>query len=407
MPPSDVDRLLTLLPTTDHQHAVPLFDKAIKNLANAGPILQGLVLVASNHDDPQLHTPHGLLTMVAGRDLLLLSKPPGGLGLLRFLVLYNFTLQRRAFDASIADAMAKSVPSAPMADLAGAYRKAIGGGLGDQAASVLGRIVVDHGLERAAHLVLRASLDDIGRLGHNLVTAMTYVEAAEVVGPGRALVPLMNLARLQSFSLRGAPPAALPERPDAGDGEGDARALGEYVVDGAFDRVEGTLQALAFSGLAEDAYRPLLIATSAEPGFLGHSLSLVHAARLASRYLSPSENTWLSWKLYRTLTTRFGYPEFLELGASEPMDRGSLLPALESSLRYKSPPAERTLRQALENGVPVDELLATIVDFYGNWTVGEKEHTISYLNAALQTAKFLGRDQALLPLTIALGQLPF
>ncbi len=407
MPASDVDRLLALLPTTDHQHAVPLFDKVIKNLGTAGPILQGLVLASSNHDDPQLHTPHGLLTMVAGRDLLLLSKPPGGLGLLRFLVLYNFTLQRRAFDASIADAMAKSVPSAPMADLAGAYRKALGGGLGDQAASVLGRIVVDHGLEKAAHLALRASLDDIGRLGHNLVMAMTYVAAAEVAGPSRQLVPLMNLARLQSFSLQGSPPAAIPERAGAGDGEADADALGELVVDGAFDQVEGTLQALAFSGLADDAYRPLLIATSAEPGFLGHSLSLAHAARLASRYLSPSENTWLSWKLYRTLTTRFGYPEFLELGRSESLDRASLLPALESSLRYKSPPAERTLRQALENGVPVDELLATIVDFYGNWTVGEKEHTISYLNAALQTAKFLGRDQALLPLTIALGRLPF
>jgi len=47
------------------------------------------------------------------------------------------------------------------------------------------------------------------------------------------------------------------------------------------------------------------------------------------------------------------------------------------------------------------------VNFYGNWTVGEKEHMIIYLNAAPQTAKFLGRDRALLPLTIALGRLPF
>jgi hypothetical protein len=47
------------------------------------------------------------------------------------------------------------------------------------------------------------------------------------------------------------------------------------------------------------------------------------------------------------------------------------------------------------------------VDAYGLWTVGEKEHTISYLNAALQTAKFLGTEQALLPLAIALGKLPF
>ena len=407
LPSNDLERLLALLPTTDHARAVPLFDKAIQDLANAGPILQGLVSAASNHDDPQLHTPHGLLTMVSGRDLLLLTKPPGGAGLLRFLFLYNFTLQRRPFDAAVASAMARSVPAAPAEDLAAAYAKAVRGGLGEQAASVLGRIALDHGLEPAAHLALRASFDDLGRLGHNLVTAMSYVQAAEAAGRGQELVPVMNLGRLQSFSLQGAPAAAIPGRESAGKGEADVDALGELVVEGAFDRVEATLQALAFSGLADQAYRPLLIATSADPGFLGHSLSLVHAARLASRYLTPSENTWLSWKLYRILTTRFGYPEFLELGPSEPLDRASLLPALESSLAYKSPPAERTLRKALENGVSVDERLATIVDFYGNWTVGEKEHTISYLNAALQTAKFLGRDQALLPLTIALGKLPF
>jgi hypothetical protein len=404
---TDLERLLALLPSTDHQRAVPLFDKVIRDLASAGPILQGLVLAASNHDDPQLHTPHGLLTVISGRDLLLLTKPPGGAGLLRFLFLYNFSLPRRPFDVAVAGAMARSVPSAPLADLAGAYRKAIGGGLGDQAASVLGRIALDHGLERAAHVALRVSFDDVGRLGHNLVTATSYVEAARVVGQGHELVPLMNLGRLQSISMQGVPTASIPERDDAGEGDADVLALGELVVEGAFDQVEGTLQALAFSGLADEAYRPLLVATSADPGFLGHSLSLAHAARVASRFLTPSENTWLSWKLYRTLTTRFGYPEFLRLGTPDAIDRTTLLAALESSLRDRSPPAERTLRQALENDVPLDELLATIVDFYGNWTVGEKEHTISYLNAALQTARFLGRDEALLPLTIALGKLPF
>ncbi len=345
--------------------------------------------------------------MVAGRNLLLLTKPPGGLGLLRFLVLYNFTLQRRPFDMAIAGAMARSVPPAPVQDFTLAYRKAVSGGLAEQAASVLGRMALEHGFEQAAHIALRAALDDVGRLGHNLVTAVSYVEAAEILGNGQVIVPLMNLARLQSFSLKGTATAAIPERSSAGNGEADLDALGVFVVDGEFDRVEGVLQSLAFSGQADVAYRPLLIAASADPGFLGHTLSLVHAARLASRYLTPSENTWLSWKLYRTLTTRFGYPEFLALGASERIDRASLIPALESSLRDKSPPAERTLRQALESGVPLDELLATIVNFYGNWTVGEKEHTISYLNSALQTAKFLGSEQALLPLTIALGRLPF
>ena len=407
MASKDLDRLLTLLATTDHKEAVPLFDKVIQDPATAGPILVELVGTASNHDDPQLHTPHGLLTMVAGRDLLRLTRPPGGLGLLRFLVLYNFTLQRRPFSEPAAAAMARSVPPAPAEELGGAYARAVAGGLGEQAASLMGRLAKDAGFEAAAHLALRTSLADLGRLGHNLVTAASYVEAAETVARGRDLVPLMNLARLQAFSLQGVKAPNIPERGDAGDAKADVSWLGELVVEGAFDQVEAVLQALAFSGQAEDAYRPLLVATSADPGFLGHSLSLVHAARSVSRFLTPSENTWLSWKLYRTLTTRFGYPDFLTLGNPEAIDRSTLLTALESSLRDRSPPAERTIRQALENGILVDELLATIVNFYGHWTVGEKEHTISYLNAALQTAKFLGRDEALLPLVIALGKLPF
>ncbi len=402
----DLDRLLALLPTVDHKHAVPLFDQVIKDLGAAGPILQGLVYAASNHDDPQLHTPHGLLTMVAGRELLRLTRPPGGLGLLRFLVLYNFTLQRRAFDGAVGQAMIRTVPAAELDELGAAYRKAVRGGLGDQAASLLGRIATDYGLESAGHLAIRCALGDVGRLGHNLVIASAYVQAAEIVGGTRGLVPLMNLGRLQAFALQGSLGPLIPERSES-DAPADVEALGKLVEDGAFDQVEDVLGALAFAGQADEAYRPLLIAASADPGFLGHSLSLANAARVSSRYLTPSENAWLSWKLYRTLTTRFGYPEFLALGKGESLDREALLPALESSLRYRSPPAERTLRQALENDVPLDELLATVVNFYGNWTVGEKEHTISYLNAALQTAKFLGREQALLPLTIALGKLPF
>ena len=406
MTSTDLERLLALLPTVDHKSGVPLFDKLIKDLGTAGPILQELVYSASNHDDPQLHTPHGLLTMVSGRELLRLTRPPGGLGLLRFLVLYNFTLQRRAFDGTVAQAMIRTVPAAGLEELEAAYRKAVRGGLGDQAASLLGRVATDYGLESVGHLGIRCALGDVGRLGHNLVIASAYVQAAEIVGGTKGLVPVMNLGRLQAFALQGSPEPSIPERSES-DAHGDVEALGELVEDGAFDRVEDVLGALAFAGHAEEAYRPLLIAASADPGFLGHSLSLANAARVASRYLTPSENAWLSWKLYRTLTTRFGYPEFLALGTGESLDREALLPALESSLRYRSPPAERTLRQALENGVPLDELLATVVNFYGNWTVGEKEHTISYLNAALQTAKFLGREQALLPLTIALGKLPF
>ncbi|HEY5605687.1 MAG TPA: hypothetical protein VIL45_04080, partial [Thermoplasmata archaeon] len=207
--------------------------------------------------------------------------------------------------------------------------------------------------------------------------------------------------------LQGVRPAEIPELAVASTAQPDVERLSRLLEDWEFDRVEPVLQALATEGLAEDAYRPLLVAASADPGFLGHTLSEAHAARIAARFLTPRENAWLSWKLCRTLTTRFGYPDFLALGEPSRGERDSILAALESSLRYKSPPAEKTAREALEAGVSLDDLLAMVVDFYGHWTVGEKEHTISYLNAILQTAKFLGREQALLPLAIGLGKLPF
>ncbi len=407
MADKDLDRFLSLLPTVEGRKAVLLFDALIKDPANAGPILQGLLAVASNHADPQLLLPHGVLTVMSARDLLLLTRPPGGHSLLRFLVLYNFTLQKRRLTLAAAEAAARNVPPASLGDLSSAYRKAVGRGLGEQAAGVLGRIALGAGIPAASHVALRASLDDLGRLGHNLITATAYVQAAEVLGPPRALVPLENLAFLQAQSLANAPTAEISEIPGQSNAEPDVALLGELVVDGSFDRVEAVLQAFAREGQADAAYGPLLVAASADPGFLGHTLSVAHSARVASRHLTPPENAWLSWKLYRTLTTRFGYPEFLELGGPSGVDRDSVLAALESSLRHKSPPAESTVRQALKAGVPLENLLARIVDFYGNWTVGEKEHTISYLNAALQTAKFLGRDRALLPLTIALSKLPF
>ncbi|HEY4705319.1 MAG TPA: hypothetical protein VII27_06265, partial [Thermoplasmata archaeon] len=109
----------------------------------------------------------------------------------------------------------------------------------------------------------------------------------------------------------------------------------------------------------------------------------------------------------RTAVSRFGYPEFLRLGPPPAVEPEAVMSALRASLQYKSPPAETTLRQALEAGVPLDEVVATIVSAYGHWTVGEKEHTIIYLDAALETARFLGRDEALLPLAVALMRLPF
>ncbi len=396
-----------MLPTFEHQKGIRLFDDLAKDPANAAPILQGLLLVVSNHDDPQLHTPHGVLTLQAGRDLLRLTRPPGGLGLLRFLVLYNFSLQKRALTPAGVAAEARAIPAAPSEEMERAYRKVVHDHAGSKAAPLLARIGLDRGIEAAAHLAIRTSLDDLGRLGHNLAMAVAYSEAASSLGLPQGLVPLANLGHVQAISLQGVRPIGIPILPNAGGGKPDIALLGSLLEDWEFDRVEEILRALAFEGQADAAYRPLLIAASAEPGFLGHTLSEVHAARLASRYLTPSENAWLLWKLYRTLTTKFGYPDFLRLGQPESTDRSSLLAALESSLRYKSPPAEETVRHALEADVPLDEILAAIVDFYGQWTVGEKEHTISYLNAVLQTAKFVGKEDALLPLAIGLSKLPF
>lgn len=407
MASKDLDRFFALLPTFEHQKGIRLFDDLMKDPAHAAPILHELIAVGSNHDDPHLHTPHGVLTMQAGRDLLRLTRPPGGLGLLRFLVLYNFSLKKRALTASGMEAEARAIPLASEDEQAIAYRKFVFERMGAKAGPLLARIALDHGIEEASHLAIRTSLDDLGRLGHNLALAVGYAEVSSALDLPQGLVPLANLGHVQAAAMGGVPPMDIPSMEGAGPGEPDVEALGHLLEAWEFDSVEPVLRALTFEGRAEEAYRPLLIAASAEPGFLGHTLSEVHAARLATRYLTPSENAWLSWKLCRTLTTRFGYPEFLRLGEPEARDGESVLAALESSLAYKSPPAEETVRHALEAGMPLDEILATVVDFYGKWTVGEKEHTISCLNAVLQTAKFLGKDQALLPLAIGLSKLPF
>ncbi len=406
MAAKDLERFLALLPTSEHKRALPLYDDVVRDLNSVGPILRELLWVMSNHDDPQLHTPHALLTAVAGRDLLRLTRPPGGLPLLRFLVLYNFSLPKRALSPAQADAGVRSVPPSTVEDAAVAYARAVKGRLAEQAGLLLARIALDHGLDAAAHIALRTSFADLGRLGHNLVTAVAHIEAAEALDLPKRFVPLANLGRLQALHLSDVESAPL-DTLDHERGDADLALLADLVEAGDFDQVEGVLDAFAVAGHSADAYRPLLIAASADPGFLGHTLSQVHAARIATRYLTPSENGWLSWKLYRTLTSRFGYPDFLRLASGASLDRDSVLAALDASLQYRSPPAERTLRQALESGVSLDDVLARIVDAYGTWTVGEKDHTISYLNAALQTAKFLGREDSLLPLVIALGKLPF
>jgi len=206
----DLERLFALLPTFEHQKGIRLFDDVAKDPATAGPILQELLAVVSNHDDPQLHTPHGVLTMHAGRELLRLTRPPGGLGLLRFLIFYNFSLPKRPLTASQVEAAARAIPSASEEDQALAYRKFVFERMGPKAASLLARIALDHGIETAAHLAIRTSLDDLGRLGHNLALAVGYADVASILGLPRGLVPLANLGYVQSVGLQGVPPTEIP-----------------------------------------------------------------------------------------------------------------------------------------------------------------------------------------------------
>src|SRR5207249_2428274 len=137
--------LTARVPTFAPPKGIRRCDELAKDRASSAPILERLLLVASNHDDPQLHTPHGLLTLQAGRDLLRLTRPPGGLGLLRFLVLYNFSLQKRPLTLAGIDAEARAIPAATREDMVRAYRKVVHDHAGSKAAALLTRIGLDHG----------------------------------------------------------------------------------------------------------------------------------------------------------------------------------------------------------------------------------------------------------------------
>src|SRR3990170_9011746 len=115
------------------------------------------------------------------------------------------TAWRRSSDSGRRKANARAIPPGDPADMALAYRKAVTGGLGGQAAALLCRIALDRGLERALHLAVRPSLDDLGRLGHNLAAAAAHSEAASALRIPRGLIPLANLGHAQAAALRSVP----------------------------------------------------------------------------------------------------------------------------------------------------------------------------------------------------------
>ena len=400
----DLAKFLQLLYTFEHAKAMPLFDRLAKDEGNFWPMADALLLVCANHQDPKLTVPHGLQTVEAAREMFAVAGPEASWGLLRFVALYNFSLVKRDWTATYLKEQAALVAGDPEP----ALWAAISGGQPDRAAGLLSALAVTSGLDTAGHALIRASLADLGRLYHNVTLAVSYAEAARALGMPGGLVPLANGAHFLATTLQ----STRPFRPEAfeeppPDPDASMDALQAALADGEYDRVHEIVRHHASSGDRERVFEPLLIGVAKDPGFLGHNTILAHSARLAARYLTKEELAHHLWKFYRTVGKSYGYPEDLAVRPREGLDAQAAITGLKSTLQHRTPPPLVTLGQCLEAGVPLEGVLKQIVGGYGAWRVGEKEHTIVYLNAAVQTARFLGPEKALLPLAVALQQLPF
>lgn len=401
---SPIDRFLQSYASGNHEDAMRAYDAFSSEPEPSRAALDAVLLACSGHNDPQLTVPHGMATAEAVREAFEVSRFVPHSSLQRFLTLLSFTLPRRVLDPDTLAVRAREVPGVPWAE---ALHEMMLRRHGTQASVIAVRLALEEGVDAAGAAFYRFVLRDLGKLGHNLILAASFVEAARYLGMPRALVPLANLGHLLSETHHVGEREALPETAPSG-AVPDGERLEEVLADGRFEEVEAMLIDFSFSDRWEEAFVPLLVGASLDPGFLGHSLEQAHAARLACRLLAPGERSFLLWKLYRTVTTRFEYPAFLELRDTPPeVDREGVLSGFRATLEHRTPPAEETLRLCLELGVPMDRILHMVVANYGHWTVGEKDHTIAYLNAAIQTANFLGRDRALLPLAVALSKLPF
>ena len=400
----DFERFLQLLYTFEHRKAMEVFDRLAKDEANFARIADAVLLVCANHQDPKLTVPHGLQTLEAAREMFAVAGPEASWGLLRFVTLYSFSLIKRDWTATYLEAQAAAVKG----DSVTQVWDAVAGGQPDRAAVVACAIAMREGFDAAAHAIVRASLADLGRLFHNFTLAASHVEAGRALGMPMALVPLANGAHFLATTLQSHRPfkhegfEAAPPKTDA-----SIDALQGALSDGAYDLVHAMLRLHAASGDRERAFEPLLIGVSKDPGFLGHNLLLAHSARLAAKYLTKEEVAHLLWKFYSTVGRAYEYPEDLLVSRRAGGDPQAAITGLKATLQHKTPPPLVTIGRCLEAGVPLEGVVKQIVGGYAGWRVGEKEHTIIYLNAAIQTASFLGREKALLPLTVALQQLPF
>ncbi|HYS70821.1 MAG TPA: hypothetical protein VEM95_00190 [Thermoplasmata archaeon] len=404
MPSRDFEKFLQLLYTYDHAKALALYDSLITDEANFWPIADALLLVCANHQDAKLTVPHGLQTVEAARAMFALAGPEASQGLLRFMTLYSFSLIKRDWTATYLQQQAAVVAGDPEP----AFWTAVSSGQPDRAAALACAVATQKGLAAASHALLRASLADLGRLAHNFTLAASYAEAARTLGMPGGLVPLANGAHFLATTLQ----AARPFRPEAFEAappttDASLENLQRRLSDGEYETVHDILRRRAAGEDRERAFEPLLIGVAKDPGFLGHNMILAHSARLAAKYLDTDELSHVLWKFYRTLGKAYEYPADLAIQRRPNADPQAAITGLKSTLQNRTPPPLATIAACLEAGVPLDGVLKQIVGGYSGWRVGEKEHTIIYLNAAIQTANFLGEDKALLPLTVALQQLPF
>jgi len=403
-----IQEFLDTLGTFEHKRGMELFEKAVKDLGTAQTATLGVLLTASNQVDPNAGVPHGLLTAEAGREVLELVGWPASLPVVRFLALYCFTLERRDWTPKALEKVAGTVKIGGGADAHREFRKAIAGGRRDEAAALAAYLTEREGVDTATRALVSATLGDVGRLQHNLGLAVGFADSAKALGDPAGIVAVANGAyEVAAWMKEYSPPALEPLDAPPVPARPDLVTLEEALFDDRFDEVHAQIKGYVTAKNVEEVLRPLLIAASLEPGFLGHTMIAAHAARRALPYLTAEERSFLLWKFYRILVRRFGYPEGLLLRSSSGVAPEAAVEALKASLKIKTPPVERTLRDALESGVPLEKALQHVAYNWTNWTVGEKEHTLQYLNAALQTAAFLGREQAMLPLVSTMYKLPF
>ncbi len=400
----DLGRFLQLLYTFEHEKAMALFDRLVKDEENFWRIADALVLVCANHQDAKLTVPHGLQTLEAAREMFAVAGPEASMGLLRFVTRYNFSLIKRDWTATYLEKQAAATPH----ESESPFWDAVLHQQPDRAAVLLCGVAVRDGFDAAAHALVRASLADLGRLAHNFTLAVSYAEAARALGMPMALVPLANGAHFLATAIQAGRPVQSKAWVDAPEGtDASVESLQHVLSEGEYETVHHILRATATSADRERAFEPLLIGVAKDPGFLGHSMILAHSARLASRYLTKEEFVHVAWKFYRTLGKSYEYPADLAIRERAGLDPQAAITGLKGTLQHRTPPPLVTISQCLESGVPLEGILKQIVAGHSGWRVGEKEHTVIYLNAAIQTAVFLGEKKALLPLVVALQQLPF